>query len=241
MTLDDVYALFDRIALVDDRIVRNAPAEAAGQAEMWTVILADVPLAFAAHAVVRHYQQSPFPLRPADIAEQWRLHIRDRLDRHTESEPPAGDTGDGTYRAALLAERRAVACGDLEPRPVPPPGALPTGTALAPGRGRAIVAAIGGIPERPGNGNSRAITCPRCLAEPGRSCTTAGRRRADVHPARLEAAHRAASGLPPVNEAEVHAEVQRRLNASRAALAALPPGTVIEAPAGPNTEEITAS
>lgn len=241
MTLDDVYALFDRIALVDDRIVRPNPADAAGQAEMWAVILHDVPLPFAAHAVVHHYQRSPYPLRPADIAEQWRLHIRDRLDRHTEAEPPAGDTGDGTYRAALLAERRAVACGDLEPRPVPPPRALSAGAELAPGRGRAIVAAIGGIPEQPGSGNPRAITCPRCGAEPGRSCTTAGRRRADVHPARLEAAHRAASGLPPVSDDEVHAELKRRLEASRAALAALPPGTVIDTPAGPDTEETAAS
>ncbi|WP_424891837.1 zinc finger domain-containing protein [Streptomyces sp. XH2] len=227
MTLDDVYDLFDRIALVDDRIVRPNPADAAGQAEMWAVILHDVPLPFAAHAVVHHYQRSPYPLRPADIAEQWRQHIRDRLERHTESEPPIGDTGDGTYRAALLAERQAVARGDLEPRPVPPLRALAAGMDSAPGRGRAIVAAIGGVPEpRDGNANPRAIRCPRCGADPGRSCTTAGRRRADVHPARREAAHRAASGLPPVSDEEVQAEIQRRLDASRAALAALPPGTV---------------
>ncbi|MEV8477866.1 hypothetical protein [Streptomyces sp. NPDC051173] len=241
MTLDDVYALFDRIALVDDRIVRPNPADAAGQAEMWAVILHDAPLPFAAHAVVHHYQRSPYPLRPADIAEQWRLHIRDRLERHTESEPPIGDTGDDTYRAALLAERLAVACGELEPSPVPPPRTLPAGADVTPGRGRAILAAIGGIPEQPGSGNPRAITCPRCHAEPGRSCTTAGRRRADVHPARLEAAHRASSGLPPVSDEDAHAELQRRLDASRAALAALPPGTAIQAPAGPNAEAEAAS
>ncbi|MCF3101470.1 hypothetical protein IPZ58_07735 [Streptomyces roseoverticillatus] len=243
MTLDDIYDLFDRIALVDDRIVRSNAADAAGQAEMWSVILHDVPLGFAAHAVVHHYQRSPYPLRPADIAEQWRLHIRDRLERHTESEPPIGDTGDHTYRAALLAERRAVASGELDPRPAPAPRALTTTSEIAPGRGRAIVAAIGGIPEPRDNGNPRAIHCPRCHAEPGRSCTTAGRRRSDPHPARREAAHRAASGLPPVSDEEAQAELQRRLDASRAALAALPPSTLAEPDDGfrPDRQEPAAS
>ncbi|MEV4440428.1 hypothetical protein AB0K09_15665 [Streptomyces sp. NPDC049577] len=228
MTLDDVYALFDRIALVDDRIVRTNPVDAAGQAEMWAVILTDVPLPFAAHAVIRHYQQSPFPLRPADIAEQWRLHIRDRLERHTESEPPEGDTGDDTYRAALLAERRAVASGVAEPRPVPAPRALTASTAPTPSRARAILAAVGHTAPSPADGNPRSVHCSRCHAEPGRSCTTAGRRRPDVHPIRLEDARRAAAGQPPVTLAEEQQELERRLAASRAALSALPPGTRIE-------------
>ncbi|KAB7850175.1 zinc finger domain-containing protein [Streptomyces mobaraensis] len=241
MTLDDVYDLFERIALVDDRIVRPNPADAAGQAEMWAVILRGVPLPFAAHAVIRHYQQSPYQLRPADIAEQWRLHIRDRLERHTESEPPDGDTGDDTYQAALLAERRAVASGAVEPRPVPQPRILTAGTDLAPGRGRAILAAVGQPAPSPAPGNPRSVHCPRCHAEPGRSCTTAGRRRADVHPARLETVRRAAAGLPPVDPAEEQRELERRREASRAALAALPPGTTTPVSPPPCNEQEAAS
>ncbi|MGK5733188.1 hypothetical protein, partial [Streptomyces sp. URMC 124] len=44
----------------------------------------------------------------------------------------------------------------------------------------------------------------------------------------LEDARRAASGLPPVDESKAREELQRRLDASRAALAALPPGTTAE-------------
>lgn len=228
MNLDETYQLLDRISLVDDRIVRADPAEAAGQADMWTVILADIPLAFAAHAVLEHYKQSPFALRPSDIAERWRKYVHDRLERHTESEPPAGDTGDDTYAAALFAERRAVALGQMEPRPVTHravEGAVERPT----GRARAILAAVGDrIPTvREGVVNVLGVACPRCHAAPGRSCTTAGKRRADAHPARLEDARRAAAGQPPADPDETARDIERRRNAARAALAALPPGTAI--------------
>lgn len=222
MTLDETYQLLDRISLVDDRIVRADPAEASGQADMWTAILADVPLPFAAHAVLEHYKRSPFALRPSDVAEQWRRYVHDRLERHTESEPPAGDAGDDTYQAALFAERRAVAMGQLEPRPVTQ--MLPAGTGQVVGRARAILAAaIEHVPTaRAGVVNVLGNACPRCYARPGQSCSTAGRKRADAHPARLEDARRIASGLPPADPGETAAELERRRGASAAAL---PPGT----------------
>ncbi|RLU79253.1 hypothetical protein CTZ27_37040 [Streptomyces griseocarneus] len=197
-------------------------------ADAWYDVLAPYSLNEARAAVVRHINAGHAFVAVGEIVTEIRKARNDRLDRHTEAEPPPGDTGDHTYQAALLAERHAIASGELEPRPVPPPRALTAGTAPAPGRGRAILAAVGGIPEQRDSANPRAHYCPRCHAQPGHSCTTVGRRRADVHPTRLDAARRAADGLAPADPAEEHAELERRLAASRAVLAALPPDTVIE-------------
>ncbi|WP_367138953.1 MULTISPECIES: zinc finger domain-containing protein [Streptomyces] len=215
-------------------------------ADAWYDVLAPYSLDEARAAVTRHIKAGNAFIAVGEIVAEIRKARNDRLDRHTEAEPPAGDSGDDTYKAALLAERRAIADGHMEPRPVPalPPGR--TDEQPTTGRARAILEASGRhVPSvREGIVNVFAVPCPRCLAPAGRNCTSSRdsrRRRVDPHPARLEDARRAASGLPPVDEAEVHDEVQRRLAASRAALAALPPGTVIEAPAGPNPEEQTAS
>ncbi|MEU5426903.1 hypothetical protein AB0H73_15040 [Streptomyces olivoreticuli] len=215
-------------------------------ADAWHDLLAPYDLNEARTAVARHIAAGNAFVAVGEIVTEIRKARNDRLDRHTEAEPPAGDLGDDTYKAALLAERRAIADGRIEPRPVPalPPGR--TDEQPATGRARAILAAVGNhVPgPRAGVVNAFAVPCRICSAPAGRNCTSTGhsrRRRTDPHPSRLEDARRAASGLPPVNEAEVHDEVQRRLDASRAALAALPPGTVIETPAGPNTEEQGAS
>ncbi|MEI5100345.1 hypothetical protein RB200_19680 [Streptomyces sp. PmtG] len=188
MNLEETYQLLDRVSMVDDRIVRTDPTEAAGQADMWAAILTDVPLPFAAHAVLKHYKTSPFALRPSDIAEQWRLYVRDRLDRHTESEPPAGDTGDDTYQAALIAERRAVALGEMEPRPA---DALPPGGAASyEGRGRALLQLVGG--EATSKRPEFKAACPHCNAEAGKPCTNRhGERRVEAHPSRIDASRSA--------------------------------------------------
>lgn len=116
MTLDETYQLLERIALVDDRIARTAPEEVTGQAEMWAVILRDVPPEFAATAVAEHYAASPHALRPADIATRWRAHTRARLADHTDPVPAADPDDEAAYRAALAANRHAVATGTTEPQ-----------------------------------------------------------------------------------------------------------------------------
>ncbi|MCP9205539.1 zinc finger domain-containing protein [Streptomyces sp. NEAU-Y11] len=199
-------------------------------ADAWHDLLAPYSLEEARAAVARHIAAGHAFVSVGEIVTEIRKARNDRLDRHTEAEPPAGDLGDHTsYRAALLAERRAIADGRTEPQPVP---ALPPGSTepQPTGRARAILAAAGNHLPGPREGvtNVLAIPCPRCHARPGRTCTTNGRHRADVHPARLEDARRAAAGLPPADPAEETREIERRRAASANALAALPPGAVIQ-------------
>lgn len=185
-------------------------------ADAWHDLLAPYNLDEARAAVARHIAAGNAFVAVGEIVIEIRKARNDRLDRHAEAEPPPGDTGDHTYQAALLAERQAIADGRTEPRPVP---ALPPGTTEPPtGRARAILtAATNTIPSpREGVANVLAVPCPRCHARPGRTCTTNGRRRADVHPARLEDARRAACGQPPADPAETTREIQRRLDAARA-------------------------
>lgn len=198
-------------------------------ADAWHDLLSPYSLDEARAAVYQHITAGNAFVAVGEIVTEIRKARNDRLERHTEAEPPAGDLGDhASYRAALLAERRAIASGHTEPQAVP---ALPPGnTEQTTGRARAILAAVGDHVPGPREGvvNVLAIPCPRCHARPGRTCTTGGRRRADVHPARLEDARRAAAGLPPVDPAETAREIERRRAASRAALAALPPGTAVQ-------------
>ncbi|MGW1071524.1 zinc finger domain-containing protein [Streptomyces sp. NPDC002537] len=213
MNLDETYQLLDRVSMVDDRIVRTDPREAAGQADLWAAILADVPLPFAAHAVLKHYKTSPFALRPSDIAEQWRLYVRDRLERHTESEPPDGDTGDDTYQAALIAERRAVAVGEMEPRPT---NALPPGsTSSHESRGRALLQLVGS--ELTSRRQEFTAPCPHCHSASGKPCTDGrGKSRRDAHPTRIEASRATAAGQPPVDHRALADEIDRRRAAAQA-------------------------
>ncbi|MEU1309455.1 hypothetical protein ABZ419_11250 [Streptomyces cinnamoneus] len=215
-------------------------------ADAWHDLLSPYSLDEARAAVTRHIAAGNAFVAVGEIVTEIRKARNDRLDRHTEAEPPAGDLGDRTYKAALLAERRAIADGRIEPRPVP---ALPPGRAdeqPTTGRARAALAAVGNhIPSvREGVVNVFSVACRICHAPAGRNCTStrdSRRRRTDPHPARLEDARRAATGLPPVDEAEVRDEIQHRLAVSRAALAALPPGTKIPIPAPPDAEEPAAS
>jgi hypothetical protein len=206
----------------------------------WHTVLEDIDFTEARAAVTQHYRTQTRWIMPADIRTTVRTAHRDRLERHTEAHPPAGDTDDTTYRTALLAERRAIASGRLEPTPIP---ALPPGTTNQPtGRARAALAAVSDSTRTPAPGvvNVLGVPCPRCHAAPRRVCTTRGRHRADVHPARLEDARRAAAGLPPADPADTARELERRRNASRHAL---PPGTVAEPQDGfqhPDHHEATA-
>lgn len=182
MTLDDAYALLDRIALVDDRVLRADAEEGQAQAEMWAVILADVPLDYAGEAVGRHYSRSPFPVRPSDIADQWRRTVRDRVERHTERRAPVDNPDDElAYRRALHQQRQAVATGEQPPAAVqaltaavgrPMPGAPVRDEVRA-----QFAAALPGYQQALKTTPELAVACPvdTCRALPQRPCTRPGR------------------------------------------------------------------
>ncbi|MGO4630534.1 hypothetical protein AB4225_06255 [Streptomyces sp. 2RAF24] len=116
MNFSETLDLLDRIALVDDRVVKTDATEQEAQAVMWAAILRDVPLSFAGTAVGDHYAESAWPVMPKDIAQRWRAVYRDRLDRHTGTFEPTAhphlDPDDiAGFRSALRAERYAVRTG----------------------------------------------------------------------------------------------------------------------------------
>jgi hypothetical protein len=192
-------------------------------ADAWHNILNGYSLDEARTAVDRHITAGHAFVAVGEIITEIRKARNDRLERHTEAEPPAGDTGDHAYRAALIAERRAIAAGYTEPRPVP---ALPPGSSEQPGgRARAVLAAIGSKIPAPRDGavNVMAVACPHCHARPGRGCTASnGRRRlADPHFARLEDARRAAAGQPAATREDTARELEHRRAAAAAAIARL--------------------
>lgn len=152
-----------------------------------------------------------------EIVAEIRRARNDRLSRHTEAEPPYGDFGDTSYKAALIDERKAIADGRADPVAVPalPPGEQP---AVYEGRGRALLRSVGreAISRRP----EFVAACPYCLATPGQPCINGkGQRRLDAHPTRIEASRAMAAGEPPVDRHTVEQEMERRRAASAAALA----------------------
>jgi hypothetical protein len=114
--MPEILDLLDRIALIDDRVVKTDEIEQEAQAVMWAAILRDVPPEFAGPAVGAHYAESAWPIMPKDIAQRWRAVARDRLGRHTGTfEPTAHPHLDPDdvhgFRSALRAERYAVRTG----------------------------------------------------------------------------------------------------------------------------------
>ncbi|MEW1867010.1 hypothetical protein AB0420_02230 [Streptomyces caelestis] len=204
MTLAEVIDLLDRIALVDDRVVKADEIEQEAQVTMWAAVLRDVPLAFAGQAVGDHYASSAWPVMPKDIAERWRLQVRDRLGRSLGTFDPVDhphidpddETGDA-YVAALRAQRRAIAGGDAEPvglRELMPA----VGSQLGGGRSVELVPAneaFRAVKEeqyprraRPAGPPELAVHCPRCGASPGRPCRLPHNDRAmtGTHPSRRD-------------------------------------------------------
>lgn len=122
----------------------------------------------------------------------------------------------------LRALYSAVADGRVAPRAIESRKG-----ADAEGRGLAILRSIGrdSISRRP----ELAAACPHCAAQAGRPCVNGhGQKRRDAHPTRIEASRLVRAGEAPIQREETERERQRRLAASRAALAQLPPDTVIE-------------
>jgi len=115
-----VPELIARIALADPRVRREDPVEQTAQIDMWAGILADVPYEYALQAAHAHYAKSTWPILPADIASRWAADVADRLGRHVgtfepTAHPELHPDDEAGYRAALAAERRAVATGQQPP------------------------------------------------------------------------------------------------------------------------------
>lgn len=141
---------------------------------------------------------------------------------------PDPDETPQQYLARLRGQLNATADGQRPPatdRPALEGGPHPDVAAAITGIGRTIpdTDQADEKPEpRPG---PYGIRCPRCAAHIGRPCHSphSNRRLARPHPARI----RTAEGTP-TNPATDQAEQDRRRQAARAYLAALPPHTVIE-------------
>jgi len=192
--------------------------------DVWGDVLAPYALDEARAAVVTVASRQAF-VAPAEIIAEIKARRAERIELanvvydgnplETGAESAAnlreiiraagdGLTGPSSIRASLGAAERL---------------ALPLGTEHGPYAGRAAAAraAIGKMPANADQSTDpRGRACRRCGAAPGASCTTAGRRRQDVHPIRLEDTQRAAAGLPLLD----HDQEQARIQAASAAVLA---------------------
>lgn len=214
MTPDQIPQLLKQVSYADPRLLPEDRKELAGLAALWAGVLADVPAEFAMHAVGQHYAQSPFPIKPSDIASRWQTVVRDRMNRHHGTFEPTAhpdidpDDVDG-YLEALRGERRAVVYGQQPPAEI---RAITAGPAAAEAQRR--LAALGDYlttetrralaPYRPtaaarlnaaqtGQPDPLAVACPveTCRARPGHPCqrpTRRGGRRPieQPHPSRTD-------------------------------------------------------
>lgn len=117
MTPDQLPAFLKQVSLADPRLLPGDKAEAMAMAALWSVALADVDLEFALNAVGRHYAKSPFQVKPADVADQWRNHVKDRAQRYVDPVPTADPDDPIAYNAELLATRQAAVQTGHIPRP----------------------------------------------------------------------------------------------------------------------------
>lgn len=213
MKPSEVPQLLAQIALADNRVRREDPIELRAQISMWAGILADVPYDAAVRYAHEHYTKSTWPILPADIATRWTAAVAERLGRHIGTfeptvHPELHPDDEAGYRAALAAERRAVAVGAQPPNEL---RAITAGPAAAEVQARldrmgtympaSVKETLAELrPDavererliRSGLSDPRSVTCPweACRARQGQRCQTNGRDRRDYHPARVEAAHR---------------------------------------------------
>lgn len=214
---------------IAEYVAAACPAQKFGEftPDVWGEILKPYSVDDARRAVLAVAARQPF-ISPAEIITEIKARRADRIE--AASLVYDGDPGEtGLESAATIrALTKAAADGHLPPRT--PAAALGTAERLAlppgepgpyAGRAAAARAAVGQAVPKATTGvtNPRAISCRVCQAPPGSSCTTNGRRRQDVHPARLDDARRIAAGLPPIDPAEALA-AEQRIRAAAAALAA---------------------
>ncbi|MFD5266721.1 hypothetical protein [Streptomyces sp. NPDC058335] len=202
------------------------PAQRFGEytPDVWGEILAPYAVDEARTAVITVARRQPF-ISPAEIVTEIKARREERIElAHVVYDGNPLETG-AESAAARRALIRAAADGLTGPSSIR--AALGTGDHLAlppgadhgpyEGRAAAARASIGKMPSnREGSSDPRAHGCRRCGAAPGNSCTTAGRRRRDVHPIRLEDTQRAAAGLPLIDLDATEARIKA---AAAAALA----------------------
>ena len=111
MTPDQIGPFLERVALTDPRILPADRDEAMAAIALWAVALADVDAAFALNAVAQHYAKSPFQVKPSDINDLWRAHVKNSVSHYVD---PAPDTDDPVeYRNQLAAGRQAARHGHI--------------------------------------------------------------------------------------------------------------------------------
>ncbi|MFF9284841.1 zinc finger domain-containing protein [Streptomyces griseosporeus] len=120
----EVAALLAYVVRLDPRMNVDDEAAAADRLAQWCDLLSDVPA--QAHGwdsarVARDYiARNPYRIQPSDISRPWHAHKADMLNRHVGTFEPTAhphldpDDVDG-YRAALAADRQAVATGQQAP------------------------------------------------------------------------------------------------------------------------------
>ncbi|MFJ7337853.1 cell surface glycoprotein [Streptomyces sp. NPDC101116] len=124
MTPREVAALLAYVVRLDPRLALDDPAAADERLAQWSDLLSDVPAQAhgwdAARTARDHIARSPYRIQPSDVSRPWHTHKADVLSRHVGTFEPTAhpnldpDDVDG-YRAALTAERRAVAAGKQAP------------------------------------------------------------------------------------------------------------------------------
>lgn len=197
MNPDQIPQLLKQVSYADPRVLPDDEDEVKGLAALWAGVLADVPAQYAMYAVGKHYSESPYPIKPSDIATRWRAVVRDRMTRHTDTlEPthhPELDPDDiEGFQHTLRAERHAVIMGQQPPTPlkaitqaIPPEvqARLDAIGQYVPAAAREELAAVWPRQRTAGVLGHR---CPQCGARPGQHCTTAKTRtnRATPHGAR---------------------------------------------------------
>jgi hypothetical protein len=212
----EVAALLAYVVRLDPRLTLDDPTAAAERLAQWADLLSDVPAQAhgwdAARVARDHIARSPYRIQPSDVSRPWHTHKADQLGRHVGTFEPTAhpflDPDDVTgYRAALAAERRAIATGQQAPTTH---RALTAGPAAAeverrlaqlgtymprtvaqalanyrPRRAQRETLAAAGSPD------PLDVACPyeHCRAGRGEACRTARRvPREDAHPSRLDAA-----------------------------------------------------
>lgn len=223
MNLDDAKRLLAACAAFDNR----QPSLIAARA--WAKALENMPLdQDAFDAVARFYTTPPknpgdrLWIQPHDVVTHRKTIRAERVENFVY-EPPDPDESGRQYLARYRRQLDAVASGQA-PAPTNAPALTgpphPTVVQELTGAGKVIPGEA--VAEETPQRGIFGVECPTCQARIGNSCRTGrlGTRRRP-HRERLAAAGR------PAPVPEDAAEIARRKEASRAALAALPPGTAI--------------
>ncbi|MFD8611047.1 cell surface glycoprotein [Streptomyces sp. NPDC059631] len=124
MTPREVAALLAYVVKLDPRLTLEDPGAAADRLAQWCDLLSDVPATAhgwdAARTARDHIARSPYRIQPSDISRPWHTHKADVMSRHVgtfepTAHPHLDPDDEAGYRAALAADRHAVATGQRAP------------------------------------------------------------------------------------------------------------------------------